>query len=84
MENKIIQSEPGSDNSEKSFGTIRANVWKSVSKHGWVYCSNERVKSPEILTLLRLAVYFGVVSGCVRSIILTATKQVVISFTCSR
>ena len=29
---------------EKTFGTILANIWKTISMHGWVYCSNERVK----------------------------------------
>ena len=29
---------------EKTFGTILANIWKTVSMHGWVYLSNERVK----------------------------------------
>ena len=28
---------------EKTFGTILANIQKTVSVHGWVYCSNERV-----------------------------------------
>ena len=29
---------------EKTFGTIPANVWKTVSTHVWVYHSNKRVK----------------------------------------
>ena len=28
---------------EKTFGTILANIQKTVSTHGWVYCSNKRV-----------------------------------------
>ena len=30
---------------EKTFGTVPANVQKTVSTHEWIYCSNERVKS---------------------------------------
>ena len=29
---------------EKTFGTILANVEKTINTHGWVYCSNERIK----------------------------------------
>ena len=29
---------------EKTFGTMPANIQKTISMHGWVYCSNKRVK----------------------------------------
>ena len=29
---------------ENTFGTIPANIQKTISMHGWVYCSNKRVK----------------------------------------
>ena len=47
---------------EKTFGTIPENIQKTVSMHGWVYCSNERVKFqnfPSIpLTELVRCIYF--------------------------